>query len=64
MREAEALGAALAQAKIRLIYGGASIGMMGTIARAVLAGGGQVTGIIPKFLTMMETPLEGITERC
>ena len=63
VREAEALGAALASAKVRLIYGGASIGMMGTIARAVLAGGGQVTGIIPKFLTMMETPLEGVTER-
>jgi len=63
VREAEALGRTLAQAKIKLVYGGASIGMMGTLARAVLASGGHVTGIIPKFLTMMETPLDGVQER-
>jgi len=63
VREAQALGRALAAAKIKLIYGGASVGMMGTIARSALEHGGHVTGIIPKFLTMIETPLEGVTER-
>ena len=63
LREAEALGQALALAKIKLVYGGASIGMMGTIARSVLQHGGHVTGIIPKFLTALETPLEGVNER-
>jgi uncharacterized protein (TIGR00730 family) len=63
LKEATKLGVAVAHAKVKLIYGGASIGMMGEIARATLAHGGHVTGIIPKFLTMLETPLEGVSER-
>jgi uncharacterized protein (TIGR00730 family) len=53
---AKALGKALAQNGVRLVYGGGSVGMMGTLARAVLENGGQVTGIIPEFLTGKERP--------
>ena len=48
---ARALGAALADEGVGLIYGGGGRGLMGTLARAVLANGGRVTGIIPDFLT-------------
>jgi uncharacterized protein (TIGR00730 family) len=63
IREAQALGRALAMAKIKLIYGGASVGMMGAIARSSLEHGGHVTGVIPKFLTTIESPLDGVNER-
>ena len=51
---ATALGQGLAQAGIRLVYGGAQIGLMGAVADAVLAAGGQVVGVIPEFLTRRE----------
>jgi hypothetical protein len=50
IRAAETLGALLAARKIRLIYGGGNIGLMGKLATAALAGGGAVTGIIPRFM--------------
>jgi uncharacterized protein (TIGR00730 family) len=53
---AKALGKSLAQNGVRLVYGGGSVGMMGTLAKAVLANGGKVTGIIPEFLTGKERP--------
>jgi uncharacterized protein (TIGR00730 family) len=53
---AKALGKALAQNGVRLVYGGGSVGMMGALARAVLENGGQVTGVIPEFLTGKERP--------
>ncbi len=56
---AETLGAALAHAGIRLVYGGGSIGLMGAVAKSVLAHGGDVTGIIPEFLVEREKMLEG-----
>ena len=57
-----ALGAGLAQAGIRLVYGGGRIGIMGVVADAVLAGGGTVFGVIPEFLTRLEVAHEGATE--
>lgn len=54
MAAATALGRILAEEKIRLIYGGGTIGMMGAVSKAVLEHGGQVTGIIPRFLLDME----------
>ena len=45
------LGQALAREDVGLVYGGGGRGLMGTLARAVIAGGGHVTGIIPEFLT-------------
>ncbi|GAC1345005.1 MAG: TIGR00730 family Rossman fold protein [Acetobacteraceae bacterium] len=56
---AEALGAGLAAAGLRLIYGGGRVGLMGVVADAVLAGGGTVLGIIPGFLQRREVAHEG-----
>lgn len=56
---ARALGKSLAQNRIRLVYGGGSIGMMGALAGAVLAHGGSVTGVIPDFLVDKEHMLAG-----
>jgi uncharacterized protein (TIGR00730 family) len=47
---ARQLGQAMAKAGIDLVYGGGAIGLMGVIARSVLANGGHVTGVIPDFL--------------
>ncbi len=55
-KAAEVLGKSFAQNGVRLVYGGGSVGMMGTLARAVLDHGGKVTGIIPEFLTGKERP--------
>ena len=46
-RPRAASGKAMAEAGIGLVYGGGSLGLMGEVARAVLANGGRVTGIIP-----------------
>jgi uncharacterized protein (TIGR00730 family) len=51
---AKALGKALAESSIRLVYGGGSVGMMGAVASSTLDHGGTVTGIIPDFLTTRE----------
>jgi uncharacterized protein (TIGR00730 family) len=59
---ARILGQAMAQAGIGLVYGGGSLGLMGETARAVLAAGGRVTGIIPAFLTDRERTLEDAQE--
>jgi uncharacterized protein (TIGR00730 family) len=59
---ARALGKILAENGVRLVYGGGSVGMMGTLADAVLAHGGNVTGIIPEFLVDKEHMLAGAQE--
>ena len=59
---ARALGKSLAENRIRLIYGGGSIGMMGALAGSVLAHGGSVTGVIPDFLVNKEHMLAGAQE--
>ena len=47
---ARRLGRILAAARVGLVYGGGSLGLMGEVARSVLDHGGHVTGIIPGFL--------------
>ncbi len=59
---ARELGHAMAESRIRLVYGGGSVGLMGTVARAVLDGGGSVTGIIPRFLQSRERPMSDLTD--
>lgn len=59
---AERLGRSLAEAGIRLVYGGGRIGLMGRIADACLAAGGTVTGVIPTFLAKWEVAHEGAQE--
>jgi len=51
---ARQLGAEIASRGIHLVYGGASVGLMGEVARAALAGGSKVTGVIPKTLADQE----------
>ena len=57
-----ALGKALAENGVRLVYGGGSIGLMGAVATSVLDHGGAVTGIIPDFLTTRENALRRVQE--
>jgi uncharacterized protein (TIGR00730 family) len=59
---AVALGKALAESGVRLVYGGGSIGLMGAVATSVLDHGGKVTGIIPGFLTARENALKRVQE--
>jgi hypothetical protein len=59
---AQALGRGLAEAGIRLVYGGGRIGLMGIMADAALAAGGAVLGVIPEFLTRREVAHQTITE--
>ena len=62
MQAADKLGAILAREKLGLVYGGGNSGLMGAVARATLAGGGQVCGIIPDFLKSRENMLEAAQE--
>lgn len=59
---ARSLGRAMAKAEIGLVYGGGSLGLMGEVARTVLAEGGHVTGIIPEFLAGRERMLTDVSE--
>lgn len=59
---ATAMGRGLAQAGITLIYGGGRIGMMGLVADAALAAGGQVQGVIPEFLMKWEVAHQGVAD--
>ena len=59
---AGSLGAALAEARIALVYGGGSVGLMGILARSVMASGGKVTGIIPQFLRDREVMLHEVDD--
>ena len=59
---AEALGQLLAAKKIGLVYGGGHVGLMGVIADAVLAAGGEVTGVIPQALDDREIAHSGLTD--
>jgi uncharacterized protein (TIGR00730 family) len=59
---ARALGTALGQAGHRLVYGGGHAGLMGEVADATLAAGGQVLGIIPRRLVARELGHRGIQE--
>jgi uncharacterized protein (TIGR00730 family) len=59
---AEAFGALLAREGIGLVYGGGRLGLMGVVADAALAAGGEVVGIIPQKLVDLEVAHSGLTE--
>jgi uncharacterized protein (TIGR00730 family) len=59
--EAAALGAAIAKAGWGLVYGGACRGLMGAVADAALAGGGEVIGVLPDVLQGRELAHLGLT---
>ena len=58
----QALGAELARRGIVLVYGGAHRGLMGVLADAALAAGGQVVGVIPQALVDYEVAHTGLTK--
>jgi hypothetical protein len=60
--EIRSLGREIAKRGVRLIYGGASVGLMGALADETLAAGGKVTGVIPKALQGREVAHRGLTE--
>ena len=59
---AGALGRGLAQSGIKLVYGGGRIGLMGAMADAAIAAGGDVIGVIPDFLTRREKAHSEVSE--
>ncbi len=60
--EAARLGTFIAQRGFGLVYGGASVGLMGAVADAALAGGAQVVGVLPEVLKDREIAHPGLTE--
>jgi hypothetical protein len=59
---ARAMATALLDRGLGLVYGGGSVGLMGTVADAVLAGGGEVIGVLPRGLARKEYAHDGLTE--
>ena len=59
---AATLGRHLAEAGIGIVYGGAKVGLMGAVADAALAAGGEVIGVIPTRLVDKEVAHPGLTE--
>jgi len=61
LAEARALGTAIAVAGLGMVYGGASVGLMGAVADAALAGGAEVIGVLPEILSGSEIAHSGLT---
>lgn len=59
---AVAIGRALAERNLALVYGGGGIGLMGILADAAIQQGGEVIGVIPEALVAMELAHRGVTE--
>ncbi|UNJ81282.1 TIGR00730 family Rossman fold protein [Metabacillus dongyingensis] len=62
VEEAAKLGEELAKRNIGLVYGGASVGVMGALANSVLQNGGHVTGVMPRFLEEREISHKKLSE--
>jgi hypothetical protein len=56
------MGKALVKRGLGLVYGGGNVGLMGLIADAVLAAGGEAIGVIPTFLAEKEIAHTGLTQ--
>ena len=63
IKAANEIGAALAEAGIRLVYGGGGVGLMGACARGAHEAGGRVLGVIPSFLRGREQPFDDVETR-
>jgi uncharacterized protein (TIGR00730 family) len=61
LSEAAELGRAIAGAGLGMVYGGASVGLMGAVADAALDGGGEVIGVLPSVLAGSEIAHHGLT---
>lgn len=62
LEAAQGLGQTIAKRGMGVVYGGATIGLMGAVADACLEGGGEVVGVIPKALASLEVAHTGLTE--
>jgi len=62
IEEAKKLGKELAKRNIALVYGGASVGVMGAVADSVLEEGGTVIGVMPSFLEKREISHKNLSE--
>jgi uncharacterized protein (TIGR00730 family) len=62
LKLAQEMGRQLARRRIRLVYGGGRVGLMGALADAALAEGGRVIGIIPDHLQAAEVGHDGLSE--
>jgi uncharacterized protein (TIGR00730 family) len=62
MEQAFLLGETLAKRNVGLIYGGAKVGLMGSVADGALRQGGKVLGVLPRFLQNKEIAHENLTE--
>jgi len=60
-KRAEVLGQRLAKDNIAVVYGGGNVGLMGIVADAALAAGGEVVGVIPEQLVGWEVAHQGLT---
>jgi uncharacterized protein (TIGR00730 family) len=61
LEAARAMGRALARRGIGLVFGGGHVGLMGAVADAALAAGGEAVGVIPRGLQLRELAHEGLT---
>jgi hypothetical protein len=61
LAEAQAMGRAIAEAGMGVVYGGANVGLMGAVADAALAAGGEVIGVLPEVLAGREIAHTGLT---
>lgn len=61
-RAAGILGSTIAERGYTLVYGGASVGLMGSLAEAALTSGGKVVGVLPRALSELEIAHTSLTE--
>jgi len=59
---ANSVGTALARSGLKLVYGGGKVGLMGAVADAVIAAGGQAEGVMPRALVEREIAHKGLAE--
>lgn len=62
LEAARTAGDGLARSGLKLIYGGGKVGLMGALADAAIAAGGEVSGVIPHFLAAREIMHEAVTD--
>jgi uncharacterized protein (TIGR00730 family) len=62
VKAAQDFGTFLAEQKIRVVYGGGNVGLMGALADSALAAGGEVIGVIPQSLMQHEVGHRGVSE--
>jgi uncharacterized protein (TIGR00730 family) len=62
LEAANSVGTALARSGLKLVYGGGKVGLMGAVADAVIAAGGQAEGVMPRALVEREIAHAGLAE--